>query len=180
MHYGVSIGNCLFNALSDQIFGDQSKNHEIRAAVIKHMRDNADDYKPFVPVERGGGQRRNPKRKNAGAFSTPFNNEPATLEEIDRNFEVHLERMAKGGTYGDNLEIRAFSRAYNTDVKIYNYDNAYYVRAADDGAVRPIAHVAYHVRVLSLSLFQLKPRQLECALTFYPTDLGALFFNSKY
>jgi OTU domain-containing protein 3 len=141
------IGNCLFNALSDQIFGDQSKHHEIRAAVIQHMRDNADDYKSFVPVERGGGQRRNPKRKNAGAFSTPFNNEPATLEEIDRNFEVHLERMAKGGTYGDNLEIRAFSRAYNTDVKIYNFDNAYYVRADDDDAVRPVAHIAYHVRV---------------------------------
>jgi len=126
------------------------------------MQDNAEYYKNFIPVEPGGGQRRNPKRKNAGAYSTPFNNKPPSQEDIDRNFENYLAAMSRGGTYGDNMEIRAFAKAYNTDVRIYNYDNTYYVRADDDDAVRPVAHIAYHVRVYA----SLKPRWFECILTF--------------
>jgi hypothetical protein len=56
--------------------------------------------------------------------------------------------MAQGGTYGDNMEIQAFAKAYNYDVKIFLFDHAYYVRALHDGIVRPIAYIAYHVRVL--------------------------------
>jgi OTU domain-containing protein 3 len=141
-----ALGNCLFNALSDQIFGDQSKHREIRMNVIQHMRENPDNFKPFITV--GQGQRRNPKRKNTGALSARFSFQPSTDEQTERAWEEHLERMAQGGTYGDNMEIRAFTEAYNTDVKIFQYDIAYYVRAKDDGATRPVAYIAYHVRVL--------------------------------
>lgn len=109
------------------------------------MRDNPDDFKPFITV--GQGQRRNPKRKNAGAFSSQFSFEAATEEQTERAWEEYLEQMAKGGTYGDNMEIRAFTKTYNTDLKIFQYNLALYTRAHDDGAVRPIAYIAYHVRV---------------------------------
>jgi hypothetical protein len=146
-------GNCLFNALSDQIYGDQRKNEEIRATVIQHMRETPDEYKPFVNVEVGGGQRRNPKRKNVGAYSTPFDSSPPTQKQIDDNWEAYLERMARGGTYGDNVEIRAFAKAYNTDVRIHLHDYDYYVRAAHDGVVRPVAHIAYHVHLFTFSKY---------------------------
>jgi hypothetical protein len=138
-------GNCLFNALSDQLYGDQDRHQEIRQAVIKYMRENPDDFKPFIPV--GQGHRRNPKRKNAGAFSSQFSFEAATEEQTERAWEDHLERMAQGGTYGDNLEILAFTKAYNTDVQIFQYNEILYSRAHEDKIVRPIAYIAYHVRV---------------------------------
>ena len=114
--------------------------------VIQHMRENPDNFKPFITV--GEGQRRNPKRKNAGALSSQFSFQPPTEEQTERAWEQHLERMAQGGTYGDNMEIRAFTQAYNTDVKIFQSDLAYYVRVKDDGVVRPVAFIAYHVRAL--------------------------------
>ncbi|KAF4635666.1 hypothetical protein G7Y89_g2434 [Cudoniella acicularis] len=138
-------GNCLFNALSDQMYGHQNNHHEIRQTVIKQMRGDSDWYKQFIDVPTGGGFRRNPKRKNVGASSSTFQYTPPTQEQIDAVWEAHLDRMAKGGTYGDNMEIRAFTKAYNMDVRIFDDNhNDYYVKAADDGVTRPVAYIAYH------------------------------------
>ncbi|KAL8666252.1 MAG: hypothetical protein Q9202_001520 [Teloschistes flavicans] len=137
-------GNCLFHALSDQLYGTQSRHQEIRAAVIQSMRANSNYYKHFIEVHPGGGTRRNPKRKNAGAFSSKQIPPEATAAEKDAVFEGHLTRMAKGGTYGDNMEITAFSKAYNAEVIIYRSEYAYCVR--DDGITGPhkTLHIAYH------------------------------------
>ncbi|KAL8953425.1 MAG: hypothetical protein Q9222_000738 [Ikaeria aurantiellina] len=133
-------GNCLFHALSDQLYGDQSRDREVRDATIQYMRANGDEYKHFIEVHPGGGTRRNPKRKNAGTFATKPN-QAATAAEVDAVFEGHLSRMAKGGTYGDNMELVAFSKAYKVDVIIYRREHAYCVRG--DGT--KILHIAYHV-----------------------------------
>ncbi|QIW99557.1 hypothetical protein AMS68_005075 [Peltaster fructicola] len=139
-------GNCLFNALSDQIFGDQTSHATIRARVIDYMRENASYYKQFIDVHPGGGIRRNPKRKNAGAYSTPANAVPPSEADVDRVFDSHLQSMARGGTYGDNMEITAFSSAYGVDVKIYQRDFAYMVTGmSTDDKARPVAHIAYHM-----------------------------------
>lgn len=57
--------------------------------------------------------------------------------------------MARGGTYGDNMEITAFACAYGVDVKIYQRDFAYMVTAGQEeegsGEGRTVAHIAYHV-----------------------------------
>jgi hypothetical protein len=110
------------------------------------MREHASYYKQFIDVQPGGGQRRNPKRKNAGVYSTPTSFTPPTPDEIDRVFESHLGSMARGGTYGDNMEISAFAAAFGIDVKIYQHDFAYMVAEPDQGTPRPVAHIAYHVR----------------------------------
>lgn len=109
------------------------------------MRDHASYYKQFVDVHPGGGIRRNPKRKNAGAYSSPANYVPPSEADIDRVFESHLQSMARGGTYGDNMEITAFSSAYDVDVKIYQRDFAYMVTGNGDDIERPVAHIAYHL-----------------------------------
>ncbi|KAL8713044.1 MAG: hypothetical protein Q9220_002904 [cf. Caloplaca sp. 1 TL-2023] len=132
-------GNCLFHALSDQLYGDQSRDRELRDATIQYMRANGDEYKHFIEVHPGGGTRRNPKRKNAGAFATRPN-QAATAEEVDAVFEGYLSRMAKGGTYGDNMELVAFAKAYNVDVVIYKREHAYCIRG--DGT--KVLHIAYH------------------------------------
>ena len=138
-------GNCLFNALSDQIYGDQNEHAAIRARVIEYMREHAEYYKQFIDVHPGGGIRRNPKRKNAGAYSSPAHYVPPSAADIDRVFETHLQNMARGGTYGDNMEITAFSSAFDIDVKIYQRDFAYMVTGSGDETQRPVAHIAYHL-----------------------------------
>ncbi|KAL8692112.1 MAG: hypothetical protein Q9218_002808, partial [Villophora microphyllina] len=137
-------GNCLFHALSDQLYGDQSRHQEIRAAVIRLMRANSDYYKNFIEVHPGGGSRRNPKRKNAGAFSSRVIPDAATAAETDAVFEGYLTRMAKGGTYGDNMAIGAFAKAYNVDITIYLADYAYSVRDHENGGGHKMLHIAYH------------------------------------
>ena len=109
------------------------------------MRDHADFYKQFVDVHPGGGTRRNPKRKNAGAYSTPVRFVAPTAEEIERVFESHLQQMARGGTYGDNMEIVAFCSAYKVDVKIYQRDFAYLVPVTHEEPAERVVHIAYHV-----------------------------------
>ncbi|KAJ9627829.1 hypothetical protein H2203_003047 [Taxawa tesnikishii (nom. ined.)] len=64
--------------------------------------------------------------------------------DIDRVFESHLQSMAKGGTYGDNMEISAFSSAFDVDVKIYQRDFAYMVSGGGPDKQRDVAHIAYH------------------------------------
>ncbi|KAK3678068.1 hypothetical protein LTR78_002163 [Recurvomyces mirabilis] len=139
-------GNCLFNALSDQLHGHQNEHGVIRSRVIDYMRDNAAYYKQFIDVHPGGGIRRNPKRKNAGSYSAPANLAPPSEADIDRVFESHLLSMARGGTYGDNMEITAFASAYDVDVKIYQRDFAYMITGGgEDVGTRPVAHIAYHL-----------------------------------
>jgi len=144
-------GNCLFNALSDQLYGNQGEHHNIRAQVIDYMREHGDYYKQFIDVQPGGGVRRNPKRKNAGTCTASAAITPPSQADIDRVFESHLQSMARGGTYGDNMEISAFSSAYNVDVKIYQRDFAYMVSGsnAEGEKKRAVAHIAYHVRLFS-------------------------------
>lgn len=138
-------GNCLFNALSDQLYGTQSYHAEIRSRVIEHMREHANYYKMFVEVYPGGGTRRNPKRKNAGSSSWSALAGPSPAD-IDRVFQDHLNRMARGGVWGDNMEIHAFASAFDINVKIYQFDLSY-ILAAPGGAERPYVHIAYHVSI---------------------------------
>ncbi|KAI9838174.1 MAG: hypothetical protein M1838_004663 [Thelocarpon superellum] len=146
--YAASIrgnGNCLFNALSDQLYGNQEQHHTVRAKVIEYMREHQTYYKQFIDVNSDGGRRRNPKRKTTGASSGALNTALPSCDLIDSVFETHLQQMAKGGTWGDNMEISAFSAAYGVDVKIYQRELAYVVSGGDVTEKRHMLHIAYHV-----------------------------------
>lgn len=41
-------GNCLFRALSDQLYGNDQQQKEIRQRVVKHLQDNLDEFSPFL------------------------------------------------------------------------------------------------------------------------------------
>lgn len=131
--------------MSDQLYGHEGEHAKIRARVIDHLRQHEERYKHYLDVHPGGGQRRNPKRKNAGAFSSPSNLTQPTPAEIDEAWEKHLTRMAQGGTWGDNMEIQAFAEAFQTDVKIYDFDKVIVINAPGVKDIRPAVHIAYHV-----------------------------------
>ena len=139
------IGNCLFNALSDQLYGTQSSHQSIRRTVVQYMRENRDDYTPFLDVLPGGATRRNPKRKNAATFGSSSDFDMPTPEDIDRAFEDRLRRMGQGGTYGDNFEIVAFTRAYNSDVMVFQANERLYFAAPRTADHKQTCCIAYHV-----------------------------------
>ena len=113
------------------------------------MRNNSDDFKSFLEVRPGGGVRRNPKRKNNGASN--IDHTLPTEEQVDATFKNHLAQMGRRGTFADNLEIRAFTKVYKMDVRIYRANDVQTVKYDYDEAdgVRPMALIALHVSLLS-------------------------------
>ncbi|CZR64765.1 uncharacterized protein PAC_14664 [Phialocephala subalpina] len=138
-------GNCLFSSLSDQVFGVASKHLEVRAVVVKYMRENPAEFKPFMSFESGRGMKRNPKRKNTAVAAVEAVPTEAQLESA---WLEYLNRMDRAGIWGDHMEIRAFAAAYSWDVRIYQVDCTYVisggVEAVSDGKARNMAHIAYH------------------------------------
>jgi hypothetical protein len=150
-------GNCLFNALSDQLYGDQDMHEVLRATTIEHMRDNADFYRQYMAVNN---VRRNPKRKTAAAASARIDTTYYTEEQLQRQFEDHVEKMGQPGEWADNMEVSAFASALNVHVRLWQADytylfspRTYYVPsdevAAEDS--RQTLHIAYHVSHAMLS-----------------------------
>ncbi|KAF4555570.1 OTU-like cysteine protease-like protein 2 [Elsinoe fawcettii] len=135
-------GNCLFNALSDQVYGAQDRHLELRGTVIDYIRNHPDDFKPFLDVKVGGGQRRVPKRKVTLASAIPAS---PTKEDVEKAFQEYLVEMAKGGIWGGNLELQAYASATNTDIHIYQREYKYVIPPKyPTGETRTAAHIAYH------------------------------------
>ena len=150
----IGDGNCLFNALSDQLYGTQGRNHELRGQTVQYMRENPDDFKYFVSTYSDGGVRRNPKRKAVKPHAPDNDFLGLTPEQIDKNYEAHLKRMSEGGTWGDHIEVQAFAAAYAVDVKIYTKDVAYLLAGrTGDGTEQSTCHIAYHVCNILVLLF---------------------------
>ncbi|KAI5799540.1 hypothetical protein FPQ18DRAFT_253444, partial [Pyronema domesticum] len=139
-------GDCLFHALSDQLYGHENSHHELRQRVVDHLRANASYFKAFVNV---APVRRAPRRRAAASSNQDF--ETFTENEIDKAFEERMQRMEKSGVFGDNMEIQAFAREFNVNVKIFRKDYAYVISAdnTSGNAVqrsegKGFVYVAYH------------------------------------
>jgi hypothetical protein len=84
-------GNCLFRAVSDQLFWDYGNNHDqVRADVCDFMADNEDDFAVFLVLD----------------------DDDADEEEDATDFESYVENMRQDGEWGGNLELVAAARIY--------------------------------------------------------------------
>ena len=146
-------GNCLFNALSDQLYGTQDMHEVLRTATIEHMKDSADFYRQYMACNN---VRRNPKRKTAAAAAAakPVDTTYYTEEQLQQQFEEHVEKMGQPGEWADNMEVSAFASALNVHVRLWQADYTYlfsprtYYTSNDDLAAkdnRQTLHIAYHV-----------------------------------
>ncbi|CAG5161200.1 uncharacterized protein ALTATR162_LOCUS5980 [Alternaria atra] len=144
-------GNCLFNALSDQLYGTQDMHEVLRIATIEHMKDSADFYRQYMACNN---VRRNPKRKTAAAAAAkPVDTTYYTEEQLQQQFEEHVEKMGQPGEWADNMEVSAFASALNVHVRLWQADYTYlfsprtYYTSNDDLAAkdnRQTLHIAYH------------------------------------
>ncbi|KAF2645337.1 cysteine proteinase [Massarina eburnea CBS 473.64] len=142
-------GNCLFNALSDQLYGHQEMHEVLRISTIEHMKDNSDFYRQYMAVNN---VRRNPKRKTAAALHTPLDTSSCSEADLQRQFEDHVEKMGQPGEWGDNMEVSAFASALNVHVRLWQADYTYLIsprvhytsEKADCVDNRQVLHIAYH------------------------------------
>ncbi|ERF75031.1 hypothetical protein EPUS_06164 [Endocarpon pusillum Z07020] len=110
----VSDGNCLFRALSDQLFDTTERHDEIRQTVVWYLRANREQFEPFVPLDTEDLVRSQPNTRSSRSRR-------ASAEDP---YEAYLENMAKPKTWGGEVEIRAFSEAYDRDVLIHRPTDA--------------------------------------------------------
>ena len=126
--------------------------HEVlRAATIEHMKASAEFYRQYMAVNT---VRRNPKRKTTAAATKRLDTTYYTEEQLQLQFEQHVEKMGQPGEWADNMEVSAFASALNVHVRLWQADYSYLFSprttsaSNDDPAAdhkRQTLHIAYHV-----------------------------------
>ena len=87
----TSDGNCLFRAISDQLYRDYGNSHEeIRSDICDYMEANEDDFGVFLVLD----------------------DDDAKDEEDAEDFESYIRGMRMDGEWGGNLELVAAARLY--------------------------------------------------------------------
>lgn len=85
-------GNCLFRALSDQLYGDLGNSHDIvRDDICNFMEANQDDFQVFLVLD---------------------DDDCEEEEEDAKDFEGYMATMRQDGEWGGNLELVAAARLY--------------------------------------------------------------------
>ncbi|GAA5973607.1 hypothetical protein JCM11641_007146 [Rhodosporidiobolus odoratus] len=95
-------GNCLFRALSDQLYGSPSMHLALRHEVCDYLSANPDKYRFFIDED-----------------------------SVKGGFNGHVREMRQPGTYGTNIELSAFVARYRRPVKVYQ-PNLVYVLPVDE------------------------------------------------
>lgn len=170
----IILGNCLFRALSHQLYGSQDRHRQVRSMVVEHMRRQADHFKHFLPVGAGGATRRNPTRRSAR--SSRGGDVDPTENDVDLAFARHLNQMAQNGAFGGHLELAAFAAMHNIAVRVFRSDGDAIV-AGDEASpqvVRIAYHVSYYISCLLplFSLYLLHPLLMLHHLDLLMTDIS--------
>ncbi|KAI9814987.1 MAG: hypothetical protein M1826_002119 [Phylliscum demangeonii] len=141
LHYAVMTrgrGDCMYHAISDQLYGHQDAHAEIRATTAAFLRQHRALYRPFVPADLGAENRHSTRLTRGGALAElpP----PPTEEELDQAFEAYVERyVAKPGKWGGDLELQALAGAFLVDIVVYQ-DNLVSWRQEPMDGVLPAGH----------------------------------------
>ena len=118
-------GNCCFRALSDQMNGDESLHEDYRKRVCQYMRQNKDEFEPFVAALIADEEEdTNSNNNNNNNEHAPAKTRQATkrlvqeLSKLDA-FEKYIRNLEQAGTYADNGCLVAFARLFNVDINIH-------------------------------------------------------------
>ncbi|EED23001.1 extracellular OTU-like cysteine protease, putative [Talaromyces stipitatus ATCC 10500] len=136
-------GNCLFYALSDQMYGTMERAFEIREALAVHMSTHEEYFGAFAVPEES---ERRSARVAARRTESPFPATPSpTVNDKQDAFTDMVSRCATPAVWGGGVEIQAFCQYYQRDVRVYSPDNVQNFRAWDapNDEVREVVHLAY-------------------------------------
>ncbi|KAL4931599.1 OTU domain-containing protein [Aspergillus undulatus] len=145
-------GNCLYYALSDQLYGDFNHADHIRTRLADHIFENREYFMSFIAA--AGGERRAPRRAAAEAArnnycsssSSSASPAPPSAKDKERSFDSKVAESRKNGVWGGAEEIQAFCQSFKKDVNVYTMygiQNFRDVHAPLDEE-RETIHIAFH------------------------------------
>ncbi|KAL3464290.1 hypothetical protein BJX64DRAFT_100751 [Aspergillus heterothallicus] len=145
------VGNCLYYALSDQLYGDFTYADRIRTQLADHIFANREYFMSFIAA--AGGERRAPRRAAAEAARSSYCSSssaspapPPSSKDKERSFDSKVAESRKNGVWGGAEEIQAFCQSFKKDVNVYTMygiQNFRDVHAPLDEE-REILHIAFH------------------------------------
>ena len=89
LHNVLSDGNCMFRALSHQLYGSDEHHHEVRRILLEVIQRNQITYQPYWIEDMPWGK---------------------------VTFNEHLQRLANLGSWGTQVELQAVSDYFNITV----------------------------------------------------------------
>ncbi|KAL4948118.1 hypothetical protein BDW69DRAFT_177053 [Aspergillus filifer] len=146
-------GNCLYYALSDQLYGDFNHADHIRTRLADHIFENREYFMSFIAP--AGGERRAPRRAAAEAARSNYCSSssssaspapPPSTKDKERSFDSKVAESRKNGVWGGAEEIQAFCQSFKKDVNVYTaygIQNFRDVHAPQDEH-RETIHIAFH------------------------------------
>ncbi|KAL4979562.1 hypothetical protein BDW66DRAFT_104320 [Aspergillus desertorum] len=144
-------GNCLYYALSDQLYGDFNHADHIRTRLADHINANRDYFMSFIAAT--GGERRAPRRAAAEAARNSYCSSssaspapPLSAKDKERSFDSRVAESRKNGVWGGAEEIQAFCQSFKKDVNVYTMYGIQSFRDVHAPAdeEREIMHIAFH------------------------------------
>lgn len=112
-----SDGNCLFRAVSDQLYGSESRQRELRQQACRYMRDHETSFAPFIDTD---------------SYSS---------------FASYVQNMEVENRWGGNSELQALSCSLLLDVRIHQVGAPSYDIKNDHGKRnkdKQTIHLSYH------------------------------------
>ncbi|KAL2862331.1 OTU domain-containing protein [Aspergillus lucknowensis] len=144
-------GNCLYYALSDQLYGDFTHADHIRTQLADHISANREYFMSFIAA--AGGERRAPRRAAAEAARNSYCSSssaspapPPSTKDKERNFDSRVAESRKNGVWGGAEEIQAFCQSFKKDVNVYTVYGIQSFRDvhAPRDEERETLHIAFH------------------------------------
>lgn len=118
-------GNCCFRALSDQMVGDENQHLIYRKSVCNFMRENREDFEPFVVAliadnedEENNGNGNGNNNRAIGKTRQATRELANSAKKVDA-FEKYIRNLEQPGTYADNGCLVAFARLNQVDINIH-------------------------------------------------------------
>eukprot|EP00569_Conticribra_weissflogii_P020162 CAMPEP_0171432182 /NCGR_PEP_ID=MMETSP0881-20121228/7731_1 /TAXON_ID=67004 /ORGANISM="Thalassiosira weissflogii, Strain CCMP1336" /LENGTH=413 /DNA_ID=CAMNT_0011952597 /DNA_START=136 /DNA_END=1373 /DNA_ORIENTATION=+ len=117
-------GNCLFRAISLQVYGDENMHGEARKRILDFMEREEDHFRNFV-VADDDAEEDDDDDDDDGAYRVRGNKRnPDDERNPDDNnrgetFQQYIARKRQNGVHGNHPEIQAASELYNRTVQVY-------------------------------------------------------------
>ena len=140
-------GNCLFRAVSLQVYGDAGMHTEVRCQCLDFMEREVEHYRDFVITTNVGNH------NNDDDDDDDIDDEDEEKKYTSMKNRLYFEyctRKRQDGVHGNHAEIQAMSELYNRSIEVYvpsngitplNIFQSGYVRGGnslEDGCDAPI------------------------------------------
>lgn len=109
-------GNCLFRAVSLQVYGSADNHSEVRERCMDYMAQNEEHFSDFIAVS------------SDDEVIIPQDKKSMTA------FQVYIARKRVSGVHGNHTEIQALSELFNRPVEVYTPESL----CADSKTLQPM------------------------------------------